>query len=189
MKKYFLGWMYIVLMAFLSAGFVSCGSDSSDDSNGGQSGNNSSNGQWFIKRIPFTVNLMKFDIEAITFYGNNLTVEELRKDNIAGNGSVIHLVNSNTLEVLSDDYFCEDGASVSNKQLLYRVNTGTSLGTLAFYSSHSTPYTYEKIDNKLYVPMWGKIFTVTSEGLWEDGGKLYSSYNPNTEIYSFDDLD
>lgn len=184
MKKQLLGWMSVGLMAFLCAGFVSCGGgDSNDDGMDEQPGGKTFTEQWFIKRVPYTVDLLGIKINAITYFGGTVTMGELRSEAIAGNGSVIHLINENTLVVLSDDYFCEDGVSVSNKQLLYRVNTGTTLGTLAFYSSMPVSYTYEKIDNKLYVPMWGKIFTITSEGLWEDGGQLYSSYNPNSEIF------
>ena len=183
MKKYLFGWMSIVLMAFLCLGFASCSkSDSDDDDNG--SGSGFSSGQWYIKRTPWQVDLIRIDLDAAATFGSTMTIEELRRDVMSGvTGCVIHIINDNTLEVLYDDYFCENGASVSGKQLLYRLNTGTYLGTLAFYSSQSTLYTYESIDNKIYVPMWGKIFTVLGDALWEDGGRAYSSYNPDSEMF------
>lgn len=174
------------MVAFLFAGLASCSSDDDDNNSGGGS---QSSGQWFTvsQTVPWNVLVVMWKKEDIEGAGGTMTMDDLR--NYSGSEELIHIINSNTLEYVTRGKCYEEGAAPSDGQLLYRLDTESPAGIVSFYSTSSTPYTYEKIDNKLYVVMWGKVFTVTNDGLWEDGGQLWRSYNPNTKIYHFSDAD
>ena len=184
--------LFAAAILFTGASLTSCGGDDGkkNPEGGGNSGDGSkSQGQWYIElgrtsQTPYTVDLIQVYIDATTYYHGTPTLEGLRKQYTEGYTSVIHIIDDNTLEYISPSAFYYANPGLTDKQLLYRVNTSSVLGTLALYKDSSTPYTYEKIDNKIYVPLHGTIFTVTSSGLWEDGGKMYYSYNPETALYT-----
>lgn len=185
--------LFVAAILFAGASLSSCG-DGDDNKNnpegGGNSGDGSkSQGQWYIElgrnsQTPYTVDLIQVYIDATTYYHGTPTLEGLRKEHTEGYTLILHIIDDNTLEYISPSAFYYANPGLTDKQLLYRVNTSSVLGTLALYKDSSTPYTYEKIDNKIYVPLQGTIFTVTSSGLWEDGGKMYYSYNPETALYT-----
>ncbi len=186
--------LFAAAILFAGASLSSCG-DGDDNKNnpeggGGDSGSGTkSNGQWYIElvgneNVPYTVSLIQVYIDATTFYHGTPTLEELRKQYTEGYTNVIHIIDDNTLEYVNPSAFYNANSGLTDKQILYRVNTSSVLGTLALYKNSSTPYTYEKIDNKLYVPLAGRIYTITSFGLWEDGGDKYYSYNPETAFYT-----
>jgi len=193
-NSFFSTLLFAAAILFAGASLSSCG-DGDDNKNnpeggGGDSGGGTkSNGQWYIElvgneNVPTTIEFMRIWIDAQMLFHNTPTLAELRKQYTEGYTSVIHIIDDNTLEYISPSAFYYANPGLTDKQLLYRVNTSSVLGTLALYKDSSTPYTYEKIDNKIYVPLHGTIFTVTSSGLWEDGGKMYYSYNPETALYT-----
>lgn len=186
--------LFVAAILFAGASLSSCG-DGDDNKNnpeggGGDSGGGTkSNGQWYIElvgneNVPTTIDFMRIWIDAQMVFHHTPTLAELRKQYTEGYTSVIHIIDDNTLEYITPGAFCEANSGSTGGQILYRVNTSSPLGTLALYANGSTPYTYEKIDNKLYVPLAGEIYTITSFGLWEDGGDKYYSYNPETAFYT-----
>ena len=183
MKKRIRIWsvLAIIMAAMLSISLTSCGSDDDDD-NGSGGGGGITSGQWYFNGNPWRAALMKMNIEAAKYYGNGLVLNNVINESYSGITScVIHIINDNTLQVLSDDYVCQDGTSATGKQLLYRWNS-PDFGTLGFYCSNSNTYTYDEYeDNKIYVYTWGKFFTVAGDMLIMDGGDTFYSYNPETE--------
>lgn len=125
---------------------------------------------------------MKIDINATKFFGNELILNNIINDTYSSISScVIHIIDKNTLQVLSDDYVCQNGNGASGKQLLYRWSS-PDFGTLGFYCSNPVTYTYDRYeDNKIYVYTWGKFFTVAGNMLIMDGGDTFYTYDPETE--------
>ena len=95
----------------------------------------------------------------------------------------IHFINSNTLEVFYTDYdmaYKLGSSGASGKLLLYSIDLGSVVGKVGQYAygSSGTAYTYEKIDNKIYVPLWGEIFTIIGDDLLRDGGGRWTPFTP-----------
>ncbi len=185
MKKFF----YLFFLAGCLLGIIgvtSCGGDdnkTNPESGGGSGGGSQSNGQWYIELSsaddkPYTVELEEISIGAALTFGNTPTKPTM------GDPNVIHIINDNTLEFYNYANVTDYEPGATGKQLLFRVNTGSLWGMLGYYANNPTTYTYEKIDNKLYVIMKGEIYTVTSSALIRDGGKTYYSYDPESAIYT-----
>ena len=193
-KKNLFALMGTLMMAMMSVGLASCGGDDDDAGSGGSGGGGAtSTGQWYFTRNPYRPSLMQTYVEAASMNwetmkpdpSNAPSLSKTASETISGIQScVIHILNGNTLQVLSDDYVAEYGSSTTGKQLLYRWNSPT-YGTLGFYSSNPTTYTYDYYDdNKIYVYTWSKFFTIAGDALIMDGGRTFYQYNPDTEIVS-----
>lgn len=99
----------------------------------------------------------------------------------------IQIANDNTI-LYYFGYLYEDGAK-DDSEAIYRLYAGEIFGNMTYYGS-SVYYTYQKIDNKLFISN-GDIFTITDKGLIKDGSSdIWSKYNPQKiygEEYSKDE--
>ena len=180
--KCFWSVLAIMMAAMLSLGLTSCGGDGDDDNNGSGGGGDNISEQWYFNGNPGRAENMKIKIDATKFFGNELVLNNIINGTYSGISScVIHIIDKNTLQVLSDDYVCQNGNGASGKQLLYRWSS-PDFGTLDFYCSNPVTYTYDRYeDNKIYVYTWGKFFTVAGNMLIMDGGDTFYTYDPETE--------
>ncbi len=179
MKKKNSIWCLLTLMmvAMLGVGIASCGG-SDDDEGGGGSGGKTTTEKWYFTGRPGCAIWVGLLID----WEGYKTAGEVVGEHVNGDQCVIHILNSNTLQVLTDDY-CGYGNKITGKQLLYRWNS--PVGTLGFYCSHPVTYTYEKYENnKIYVYTWGKFFTVLGDALIMDGGDSFYAYDPESEYVS-----
>lgn len=101
----------------------------------------------------------------------------LSKTNKTGPFRAVHIINDNSL-ALYDACLCAKGSS-SYGEAVYTFYAGYYFKDLAYYDTPSY-YTYTKIDNKIYIPQAGTIFTITGNGLVEDGSSsVLTKYDPS----------
>lgn len=105
-------------------------------------------------------------------YWNNL-----RSGITTGGLKVVHIINDNTLAIYYADLYKQ---GYGRGEELYKFYSGPVFGTLVYKSESPTFYTYTKDNNKIYVPLAGTIFTITSQGLFEDGTSgVLGKYDPS----------
>ena len=91
-----------------------------------------------------------------------------------GLGDVICIKDDNTI-LWYPPYLYKEGKGSGD--VLYRFYAGSCIGNLV-YRGEPTYYTYSKVDNKIYLSN-GNIFTVTNDGLREDGSStVLKKYDP-----------
>jgi len=182
--------MTAVMAVTMSFMFVSCGGD--DDSGGSNNGlvgwyvcNN------FYDRTVLDI-LQKEKDGVISIVGSHLKNDsnpfysdgKLRYYNdpyglsLQGDPSCdlrfIHIVNKNTMFYTSRlEYYKKDCPAVAGRDLIFIIKTGTSVGDIGAYPAFTSTYSFDLIDNKLWVPMPEWIFTVYNSTLMQDGGFTY----------------
>ena len=199
MKRFYFSVFAMMIMALVCAGFASCGGD--DDDEGGNSNGSSFVGNWYVRPIEGINNnvcteLKKNLIDKINrnlsenpqlqkndFFDYNGALIDPKYPNWSPGGgsyaSFVHIIDKNTLSINDWGlYAYAIGSSGSTGQdLVAIINTGTIVGEVGAYSK-PTYYTYERIDNKVYVTMAGTIFTISGTNLLEDGGGVYTIFTP-----------
>ncbi len=96
------------------------------------------------------------------------------------NIKVVHIINDNSI-VIYDTELCEESSIASSNygEAVYKFYAGYIFKNMAYYGEPSY-YTYTKIDNKIYIPSKGTIYTITGNGLIEDGSSsVLKKYDPS----------
>jgi hypothetical protein len=142
MKKTFLNWMTLVLMAFVSVSFLSCGSDN-DDSSGGDGTVGSLNGSWVRDDDRYddgstehwTFNNGKFD----SYY--HYIVKSMNLDYVKGEAGS-YTVNAETQTIiLTTERWYQKGTGVSEYDYNKSPQTETHIYSV---SGNSLTLTKEK---------------------------------------------
>ena len=89
---------------------------------------------------------------------------------------VWHIVNANTIEYA----FVELASPRVNAEVLIKIQAPSPIGNLVMASDYATSYTYQRVDNKLYVTD-GTIFTIIDKNTIQKEGSSakLSKYDPN----------
>lgn len=96
----------------------------------------------------------------------------------------------NAINIIDDNTLCLYGASLwpegkcnekNHDELVYKLYAGPVFGNMAYYGSPISYYTYQKLENKIFVSN-GDIYTISSSGLIKDGGSdLWKKYDRNKQ--------
>jgi hypothetical protein len=87
-------------------------------------------------------------------------------------GYYLHIIDNNTLSICAGEgsYAYAIGSSgTTGRDLVAIINTGTVVGEVGWYALPPKYYTYELIDNKIYVPLAGVIYTISGTRLFAEG--------------------
>ena len=181
-----------MMMALMCVGFASCGGDDNDSSDSKPSGS-SIVGNWYKENTPYDFVAFKEQmVEGINeslqqnpqlqksdfFQSDGRLI--FPKNNYAFGGTIgiyVHIIDNNTLSIsdFGTDACAIGGSYTNGKDLVAIIKTGTIVGEVGLYSTPNY-YTYEIIDNKLYVPLAGAIFTISGTNLLRDGGGVYKNF-------------
>lgn len=143
--------MPILMMAMCVSSFSACSSDD-DDSDGGSNGGLI--GYW-VQMDDFR-NIIRYTL------GKSNRVED--DGTIMCDQITYHFIDNNTLE--------ETGikASINKRADSFKSETIDGVPVYYFFDNDwHTSYTYEKIDNKIYIPSAGVILTYDGSTLRKDG--------------------
>ncbi|MBQ9237024.1 MAG: hypothetical protein IJ183_06070 [Prevotella sp.] len=99
------------------------------------------------------------------------------------NLEVIHIIDDNSLAIYYADLCAKGSKAIINYgEAIYEFYAGYIFKNMAYYGKPSY-YTYSKIDNKIYIPLKGEIYTITSGGFVADGSSsVLKKYDP-TKTY------
>lgn len=180
----------IMMVALLSVSVTSCGGDDNDGGGGGTPNNNNSFvGCWYAsydatqeytQAAEYFVSNINRTLQTHPEYTRNDFFDSdgrfYTQSNILGSSAqYIHFIDNHTLTLtqkFSDAWAV--GSSLTNEMdLVCIINTGTRVGQIGLYA-RTFYYTYEILDNKLYIPVAGIIFTISGTSLLRDGGDRYT---------------
>lgn len=120
-----------------------------------------------------TVDLF-FDDGWWSSYDNHYGPYRFKPDN--QQSEVWHIINTNTIE----HAYVQLASPKVNAEVLIKIQVPEPLGNLVMASDYVTSYTYQRVDNKLYVTD-GTIFTIIDNNtIQKDGSSAkLSKYDPN----------
>ena len=190
--------MFLMLCSMMMViSFTACGGDDGGDVNGSSSGGNSSTSSgvtgWYIRQDlkGFSLDLYSdtynYKINSqgeVIGVGYAWPFEGDESSMSSGNGfnpEVYYIPNDDTFIKYETTLYAENASAANGKEMLYRFKYG-NLGTLAYYATESSYYTYWQDGNKLYTTEDGwTVYTITSTGIVPDGSSfIFSKYNPST---------
>lgn len=201
MNKKIFAMMSAVMAVMMSLSFASCGDDDGDSGDSGHSENSLVG--WYIYQDNssyFSSNRQKIKDEVISIVTSHLNngSNPFNSDGqltyyqggSSGSGSwpppiylvgnpglnfyFIHIANKNTMFYTDRiEYYKKDCPAVAGRDLIFTIKTGTSAGDIGAYPTYTAAYTFEQLDNKLWVAMPEWIFTVYNSTLIKDGGSTY----------------
>lgn len=173
------------MAALIPLSFISCGENDSD--NEGEKKNSLFGYYADLSDVPYQGDFMEYtelilneEASRSDFFnddGSFIPRSYLKSDPLYNKylGTVVYVKDNNTVIYYYTDLHDHD--KTTGMDVLYRFYAGTFWGNL-FYCAEPTYYTYTQTDNKIFVSN-GDIFTITSDGLIQDGSStILEKYNP-----------